>query len=69
MQLLAGDLHTGHMISLSMTLSLVTKTFDNSSDSKVRAVCDVSLCLPCHDATADMQYDVPGLFIRSDLLT
>ena len=38
---------------------------NNCWQNRVRALCKVSFCLYCHDTTADMQHDIPGLCIRS----
>ena len=42
---------------------------NNSKQNSVRAKGEVSLRLSCHGASTDMQYDVPGSFIRSCHLT
>ena len=42
---------------------------NNSSQNRGRAVAEVSLCLSRQDASNDMQYDLPGSFIRSGHLT
>ena len=42
---------------------------DKSWQNRVKAVCEVPLCLSCNDATADMLHDLPGSFIRSGHLT
>ena len=38
--------------------------FHSSWQNRARVVYDVSLCLPCHDATAEMQHDLLEPFIR-----
>ena len=38
---------------------------NNSSDNRGRAVSETSLYLSCTDASTDMQFDLPGSFIRS----
>ena len=54
----------GNMTS-NMT-SKVTEAFTSIAlDRIVRNICELSLCAPYHDAMADMQYDLPGSFIRS----
>ena len=42
---------------------------NHSSQNQGRAVGKVSLCLFCQDVSTDMQYDLPGWFIRSGHLT
>ena len=64
-QLLAGTPRIGHM-----TPSRVVKRFvDNSSQNRVIVVDELSLCLSCLGASNDMQYDLPGSFMRSCHLT
>ena len=70
-QPLNGEFHTGHMTLSCMTSSQVTKNIcvNNSSQNRDRAVGDVPLCLSRQDASNDIQYDLPGSFIRSGHLT
>ena len=42
---------------------------NNSSQNRGRTVDEVSLCLSREDALTDLQYDLPGSFIRSGHLT
>ena len=42
---------------------------NNSSQKRGRTVDEVSLCLSCQDASTDLEYDLPGSFIRSGHLT
>ena len=38
---------------------------NNSGQNRYRAVCEELLWVSCYDATADMQYDLLGAFIKS----
>ena len=58
-QLLAGDPRAGHITSSQVTKTLTSITPDRI-ELELYADCH---CLSCHDATADMQHDLPGSFI------
>ena len=58
-QLLTGDLRTGHMMSSCVTSSQITKIFTPAIPHRIELESrgDVSLHLFCHDASIGLQYE------------
>ena len=57
------NVHTGHMKSCITSFDIAGPKnvyVNNFLQKRGEALDKVSLCLSCQDASADMQYDLPG---------
>ena len=59
-QILVGDLHRGHLKSSDGIRGQKQVLANNSRLKRVEDMGLVSLCLYCHDASTDIQYDLFG---------
>ena len=59
-QILAGDLHRGHLGSYDVIRGHQQVYANNSRLKRARDMGGVPLCLYCHDALTDMQHDLFG---------
>ena len=60
MQILVGDLHRGHLGSYGVIRDHEQVLVNNSRSKRARNIRVVSLSLYCHDASTDMQNNLPG---------
>ena len=59
-KILVGNLHRGHLGSYDVIRGHQQGFANNSRLKRARDMGLVSLCLYCHDASTDMQYDLRG---------